>query len=162
MPQHRVLHEADAFACHRVRDDAGGTILLDRQDRQRCLDLLEIVSVDLDDVPSERAPFIGERLELHHVRDCVETLNFVVVDQDDEIVELVLRREERRLPDRTFIAFAVAEHHEHAMRFAVELRGERHAGGDRKSVPEGTGRQLDTGDGRRCVSGQSGAVRVPY
>ena len=60
------------------------------------------------DVPTECPPFVCERLQVHNVFHKAVELNFVVIDDADDIVHLVERREHRGFPDLAFLAFTVA------------------------------------------------------
>ena len=47
----------------------------------------DVVTVDLDDAPPERAPPIGERLEAHRALGRIALLQPVAVDDDRQVVE---------------------------------------------------------------------------
>ena len=66
-------------------------------------------------VPAEAPPLVGERFEGQGLGDRGQALNFVVVDDGDQVVEPVVGGEEDRLPVRALVAFAVAQQDEHAV-----------------------------------------------
>src|SRR5262249_38356187 len=146
VPQELVLHIADTFAFNGVRDNATRAAYFKRHLSDGLFDCVNIVALELADCPSKSPPFVGQRVEIDYVLDCAEALNFVVVDEDNEVVELMVRRKERGFPNGTFIAFAVANQAEDAAGAAVAFSSDRHSRGDRKAVTERARRKLDAGN----------------
>src|SRR5215472_10912732 len=136
MPEEFVLHVADALALNGVRDDAAWPAGFEWHLRDGLLHSAHIVAIEFADGPAEGAPFIGKRIEINHFFDRAETLYFVVVHKDHEVVEPVMRREQGRFPHRTFVAFAIADKAKDSAGAAVALRRNSHARGDGESVTE--------------------------
>src|SRR5262249_53092398 len=63
VPFERMRHERDALSFDRLRQDAGRLLLHDRNGAEYAQQLADIVPVDRDDGPAERAEFVGEGLE---------------------------------------------------------------------------------------------------
>ena len=125
------------------------------------------MAVDLGDPPPERLPLVHERLYGHDVvRGAVER-PLVVVDDGDEVVQLVLVGEHRRLPHLTLMQLSVAQDAVRpiggvdALDVArqegllcsgrsqdhLQLLGVGHAGGEGESLPERTTRIVDARGG---------------
>src|SRR5205823_4578724 len=117
-----VLHERDAFAFYRVGHDAGGPALSGFGFPQRGLDGREIVTVDLDGVPAEGPPFIGQRRDLHNVLHEAVELDAVVVHNGHHIIHLMVWAGHGRFPNLAFLDLAIAEHHVGARWSAIQPR----------------------------------------
>ncbi len=102
-----------------------------------------VVPVAGHDVPVERAPLVGDRVQAHHLFDEAVDLSLVVVEDDAQVVELELGRRHRRLPDLPLLRLAVADHRVDAELVAVQLRRQRHPDRDREPLAERSGRRLD-------------------
>ena len=63
VPLDAILDERDAAPFVRSGDDAGRPAGLDRQALEDLDQRLDVVAIDLDDGPAERAPPLGERFE---------------------------------------------------------------------------------------------------
>ena len=100
---------------------------------KRLADGAEVVPVDLDGVPAEGAPLVGQRRDIHDVLHEAVELDPVVVDDRDHVVDLVEGARHGRFPDLPFLDLAVAQHHVRAVRPAVEAVGESHADAERKA-----------------------------
>jgi hypothetical protein len=122
---------------------------------ERLREVLDVVAVDLAHLQAEGPPFVGEWLERHDLLGRAVLLDAVPVDDRHQVVELVVGRGHRRLPDRAFLAFAVAHHHERAVGGAVVPAGQGHSVADRQAVPEGAGGELDAGDALERVPGKA-------
>ncbi len=121
----------------------------------------DVVPVRFAHRPAERPPLVRERLQVQNVLHVSEALYFIVIDDHDKIVKPVLGREQNGLPVRAFVAFAVAQDGENAVRKSVPLGSQRHPAGDRQSVAQRAGRKLDARNPvRRDVAGQPRAVDV--
>src|SRR3569623_1610683 len=142
MPQHLMLHEGYAAPLDRVGDDNGRPIRL-RPRMERGAQGAMIVAVDALDGPAERSPLVRERLQRKRVLDGREALELVIIDDRTEVGEAMVRRKQRRFPDRPFVAFAVAEQHEDALAAAHATKLHRHAGADAEPMAERAGRERD-------------------
>ena len=76
---------------------------------ERVVDGLDVVAVDLDDVPVERAELVGDGAEAHDLGAGAVDLQAVVVDDRDEVGEALVGGEHRRLPDLALLQLAIAE-----------------------------------------------------
>src|SRR5262245_52280170 len=101
------------------------------------------MAIDLPSFPSEGLPLLSERLQVEHLLDRPEALDLVVVDDCDEGVQSMMRREQRGFPRRAFIAFAIAQEREYAKQSSVSPPRQRHAARDGQPVTQRTGRDLD-------------------
>ena len=117
-----------------------------------------VVAVDLADLPAEVAQFRGERFEVEDLADAAEALDAVGVDDRHEVVQLVLGREEQRLPVGTLVHLAVAQQNERAPRLALALGGQRAAAAERQTVAERAGGKINAGDLVADVGHQARAV----
>src|SRR5947208_2551093 len=142
-----------------MRDDAGRAPRNDGHGAARRFDLADVVPVDLASPPAERFPFRDQWFEVQHLSHGSQTLDLVVIDDGDKIVQSVVRSEQGGLPHTALVAFAVTEQNEDAVRPAIAPHGKRHPTSDRESVTECTRGRLDAGDSHmRDVAGQSRAV----
>ncbi len=119
-----------------------------------------VVSVQLDDVPAERAPLCAEILQLQRLFAGIEALHMVMVDDSDQIFEPVLVGKQRCLPDRAFVALAVAQYGKHPVMLAVLLRGQCHPGRGAETVAQGAGGKVHAGQMVRDVAGQAASVLI--
>src|SRR5690242_4235911 len=71
---------------------------------------------------------------------------FVVVHQHCQVVEPVLARAERRLPNRAFVRFAITDDDENALAAFHELCVQREADADRKTMTQAAGGGFDAGN----------------
>ena len=85
------------------------------------------MAVDLYYLESEGLELLVKRLNACYLVNGAVDLQTVLVYHDNEVVELVVRSEHRRLPDLTFLYLAVAEKRIGTIVFAVELRSQRHS-----------------------------------
>ena len=95
-------------------------------------DRRQVVAVDLDGVPAEGAPLVGQRLDFHDVLDEAIELDAVVVHDGDHVVDLVEGARHGRFPDLAFLDLAVAEHDVGAGRPSVQAGGEPHPDAERE------------------------------
>ena len=103
----------------------------------------DVMAVQLFHHKAEAAPLVRKRFQRQHIVSRPVALQFVVVDQRHEIIQPVLGGAHRRLPDRTFVDFAVAEQHEGAIGTSAHPRGQRKPDADRQAMAERAGRGLD-------------------
>src|ERR1700733_642263 len=68
VPGGNIFHNGHAFALDGVGDDQGRAPMGGAGFAQRAQNLRNIVTVDLDHIPAEGAPFVGERLQPHDRR----------------------------------------------------------------------------------------------
>src|SRR5579884_3756437 len=109
MPEHRIFHERNTLTFGGVRDEARRATAVSRDLRKRLQQLFMIVAVELDDSPSKTRPFIAERFQCERLAYRCQTLDLVVIDDNDQVIELMMCREQSRLPGRAFIAFAITQ-----------------------------------------------------
>src|SRR5580765_4150184 len=135
VPAFLVLDGLDALALDRAGDDHRRPSLRLLGLLVRAVDLLDLVTVDLDRVPAERAcPFdVDAGVPADH--RLAALTQPVDVDDRGQIVELVVRRMLERLPHRALGHLTVSAEHPHARWEPVEeFRGEAHPDPDRKSL----------------------------
>jgi hypothetical protein len=103
-----VLDERDTAALHRLRNDKGG--LLARLERfgVRPVDLIQIMPVDRDDMAAECACTCGIRFGIPAQLGLAALAKTVHIQDRDQVVELVVARLVKPLPDRALCQFAVA------------------------------------------------------
>src|SRR6516164_2040231 len=146
MPFHGVFHEAYPPAFNGPAKNAArcrwhNRVIVLPESR---IHLLEIVAVDFTNGKAERFPFSAQGFQVEHVTGPPESLKTVGIDDHGEVSQPVMGREQRRLPNRAFIAFAVRKKARNANVVAVHmLMGIRHSRGDGKSVAERTGSSRD-------------------
>src|SRR6516165_8403182 len=110
----------------RARDDDArdGVVGLRSQLAQ---ERFHVMAVDLDGAPAEGPPFVGQRLQRGDGGYRSVNLGVVCIDDDDEAVEAMMRREHCGLPHLPFLHLAVAEKGERAPVLALEARRQRKA-----------------------------------
>src|SRR5262245_9033618 len=158
MPLRVVLHEGDALALDGVGDDCRGHSPRGLGLIEGLADLIHPVAVDLEDRPAIGLPLAGERLEVEDPRHEAVELDLVVVDDDGEIVEGVVRAAELRgghgrLPYLTLLDLAVPDDAVDACRRPAELEPQSLTQRDGEPLPERSGGGLHAGQGH--------AIRVP-
>ena len=97
MPAHIILHEAHALALHRRHENgerlAGAAVCVERCERR--VHGVEILPVNLGDLKPERPHLVVHGRGVHYVFRRAVDLQAVQVDDDTQVVELVVRREEK-------------------------------------------------------------------
>ena len=76
-----VFHEADPFTLYCMGDDDGGFSLYFICFFHSLYNLFDVVSIYLEYMPVEGAPFISQRLEVHDIAGTAVELQFVFVDK---------------------------------------------------------------------------------
>ena len=90
---------------------------------------VHVVTVELDGIPAERAPFGGHGLDGGDAGHRAVNLGIVGVEQDGQPAQAVVPREHRRLPDLPLLQLAVAEEGERPdLRAAAQAVGQRETG----------------------------------
>ena len=153
VPAVLVLDRLDALALDRARHDHRRAACRLSRFLVGAIDLLDVVSVDLDRIPAEgpRALDIDARVPADHGLPALAQP--VHVDDGGQIVELVVRRMLVRLPHRSLRHLAVAAEHPDARRKPVEvLGGEPHPDADRQALAQRASRNVHPRDQRSRVS----------
>ena len=158
VPAVLVLDLRVALPLDRLGDDRG------RLARRRLgllvgrVDLLDVVTVDLDRVPAARFEPAREVREVPAVHRLAALPEAVDVDDRRQVVKFVKGSVLDRLPHRPFGHLAVAADHPDAKRQLVEpLARQRHPDPDRQPLPERAGRDVDPREHRRRMSLEAGA-----
>ena len=147
-PLHRVRHHHDRLA-------AGEHPARPVEDGGECV---EVVSVDLLDVPAEGTPLVGDRLDCEPAREQAPRHHLVVVEDRDQVVEAKVRRRHRRLPDAALGRFSVADDAVDAAGFEVlQSKRERMTLRLGEAEPEQAARRLET----RCRAHVRVALQPP-
>ena len=108
------------------------------------VDLLDVVAVDLDRVPAERAQAVRVRGQIPAVHGLAPLAEPVDVDDRGQVVELVEGGVLGRLPHRALGHLAVPADDPDPERQAVEpLAGERHPDADRQPLAQRAGCDVD-------------------
>ena len=68
----------------------------------RILQFVQIMSVNLDDMESERSEFVVERLGVHDLRGPAVNLKTIHINKYTEIIESIMRSTHGRLPYLSF------------------------------------------------------------
>jgi hypothetical protein len=114
------------------------------------VDLLDVVTVDLDRVPTEGAEAFGVGPEIPSVHRFAALAEPVHVDDRRQVVELVEGRMLGRLPHRALSHLAVAADDPDSERKPVEpLAGDGHSHADRQALSERAGCDVDPRQNRR-------------
>src|SRR5699024_10848289 len=95
-------------------------------------------------VPSERTPFVGERLDAHHFVNFTIKLVTVPIDNGNEAIQFVMSRRHCSFPNLTFLHFAITEHRKDSEVFSCQLPGQRHTRTIRQSMHDGAGADHNT------------------
>ena len=112
---------------------------------KRLADGGEVVAVDLERVPAERAPLFGQRRDFHDVLHEAIELDLVVIHDGHHVVELVKSAGHGGFPDLPFLDLAVAQHDVGARRAAVQPRREPHAERQRQALAQRAGGGFQAG-----------------
>src|SRR3954453_17044270 len=160
VPGVRALRQRQPFALEGLRDDDGrpASRVAGAGEGIRVPDLVEVVTVDLEDSPAEGrengadiypgprispvAP-VGRSAAL--VGWDIELLHPVPVEDRREVGQPVARGDLDGFPDHTFLDLPVAEHHEGVEVLAGHLSAERDTGAEGQALPERTGAGVETG-----------------
>ena len=158
VPAVLVLDRLDTLALDRARDDHRRPALRLLGLRVRALDLLDVVTVDLDRVPAEGPRALDVHLGVPADHRLAALAEPVDVDDRGQVVELVVRRVLEGLPHRALRHLTVAAQHPDAGGQAVELLcSEAHAHADWQTLSERAGRHIHPGDERRWMSFEDAA-----
>src|SRR2546422_2535478 len=139
-------HEADPFAFYSMGNDARRSSRSSRDILQGLSDLHKIVTINLPHCPAKRSPLIREWFQLENFLHSTEALYFVVINDNDQIVEPVMGSKQRRFPVRTFIALTVTQQREDTIGSSVAFARESHAASDWQTVSQGASRNLHARD----------------
>src|SRR5579871_4224670 len=99
-------------------------------------DLAQIMPINLPHCPSKRPEFFCEGIEVEHILSPSKALDSIVVYDDNQIIELMLRCEQDSFPVRALVQFPVAQQYKRAKLKPVPLGRQRHAATNRKTVPQ--------------------------
>ena len=134
-------HDRGRAALGRLRLGVGG------------LDRVDVVSVDHDRVPAERADPLGVALGVPAQHRLARLAEPVDVDDRDQVVEAFPAGVLERLPHRALGHLGVAAQAPHAVRQAVQPAArDRHADRDRQPLAERAGGDIGRRDARRRVA----------
>src|SRR3990167_10249267 len=111
-------------------EDERGFSALQREAIERGDERGNIMTIKLLHCETERAPFVSEWFQAHHLCHRAIALDFIVINDGDKIVQSKMPRRERRFPSGAFVAFAVREKHIYFALRLVLLERERHADAD--------------------------------
>jgi len=117
-----------------------------------------VMAVDLDGAPAEGPPFFGQRLQCGDGGYRSVDLGIVCIDDDDEAVEAVMRREHCGLPHLPFLHLAVAEKGERAPVLAFQAGRQRKADRAGQALAERSAHEIDERGSLRADCLKLGAV----
>jgi hypothetical protein len=156
-----VLDLGDTAPLHGSRDDHRGLPARPHRIRERGIDRLDVVAVDRDRAPAERAGALDIDIEVppdHRLATLPEPVD---VENRDQVVELVVAGVLVCLPHGSLGHLAVPAKDPDAVRKPLEvLPGDRHPDADRKALAERAGGDVDPGDERRRVPFEHAPVRA--
>ena len=142
MPPRDVLHEADAFALHSLRDNhhrfARPTLCL----LQRLHNLLHIVPVNPQHFPAKAAIFLFQWIDIHDVRNRPINLQTVLINDADQVIQPVMTRLHGRFPDLSFLLLAVPHDAKSAVILPIQFSRQCHAHGQAQALPQRPRRNL--------------------
>ena len=111
---------------------------------ERVDDLVHVVTVDAEHVPTEASVFCGQGLDVHHIFNPSIDLQAVAINDRDQVIELVMSRFHCGFPDLTFLLLAIAHDAEDLVTLLVEAGGQRHSYGDAQTLAQRSGRSFHT------------------
>ena len=163
----RVLHEGHALALDRPRDeDAGGSLLVLPQLRERVAERRVVVAVAGHDAAAERAQLRLEALEREDLLRRLVGLELVAVDDHEQATHALMCCRLEPFPVLALLELAVAGHHDDAPASAQVPLRPCDPPRLRDAHPEGAGVGLDPGDAhvgvaveRRRAGGAGAAAR---
>src|SRR5262249_25079540 len=152
VPAVLVLEEAHALALESPGDDAVRLARRLTGAAEGRAYSRHVVAVDDRDLPTEgaQARFVDEGVGLIH-RGAARS-EAIDVDHRAQVVELVERRELRRLPDGALGRLAVAQQRVDAPRCPVQLASPRHSARRREPLAEGAGGHAHPRTARRWMA----------
>src|SRR5579863_710475 len=106
----------------------------------------EVVPVNLMNLPSKGSPFVGERLDVHHLVHFAVELVAVSINDGDQGARFVLGGRDCRLPHLSFLHLAVAHHAEDPIALAGPALRERHPEPVGQRMADGAGGEVHAGD----------------
>ena len=133
----------DAVTFDRVGDDAFRFAVAIKvvHQFQRVNQFFHTVAVDFADIPAERFKFIGQRFDGHNHLNRAVQLEFVIVNDTNQIIQFVFGGKHHRFPILPFIQFAVTDDTKNAVgrvvfqyQFRIICRGYLHSRGIDGSV----------------------------
>src|SRR3989344_5647804 len=111
------------------------------------------MSVNFFDVPTERSPFIGERLKVEYLGYRAETLDTVAINNRNHVVQFMVGGKKSGFPSASFLAVAIRENHKNSVVRVISFCRQRETVADRKPVAKRTGRKFNPQNPHR--------IRVP-
>ena len=152
LQRERVLHERDALALDRPRDERLRPLGLLAERGERRAELGGIVAVARLHAPAERAEPALELTERDDLFGGLVGLQLVAVDDDGEAGEALLRGRLQALVVLAFLQLAVADHHDDTASAAQMPLGPGDAAALRDAHPERPGVRFDAGHSHVRVS----------
>lgn len=153
VPIDQVFDFGKEFTLERFGHDGCGLAFGGRRFEERLAQLFDVVAVDDDRVEAEALDAFAIRVHVVLQQSRLRLAQTVDIEDGAQIVQIVVRGEIQRLPDRAFGALAVADDAVGSVRgFVVVLAHVRHAAGDGQPLAQGTGGHVhEIQSGRRVA-----------
>ena len=164
MPLELIFHIRNAFAFHGFGNNdfglarrVGGIRKLVNYRQQ----VVQIVPINLNGVEADGLPGGYAGGIAQYVGGVAEALQSVLVNQNNQVIQAVLKGEMSRFPGGAFVGFTVGHEHKHPRVVAQQFARLSNARTDGQAVPQRTRCKRNARmAGRSGVGGQRGAVEV--
>src|SRR6267378_1084675 len=137
VPLWEVLHKTDSLAFSGAGNNYNRSPVNFIRVVESVQDCGHIVTVNLDYMPVERSPLIGDRFCWHYMLRGSGLLNAVIVHDDCQIVQAELRPQQQTFPDHTRVQFAVAQNNIDFSAGPCHSSSQRHSSSDCNAVAQG-------------------------
>ena len=109
MPGCFVFHKGNALTFYSFCNDCGWFTLYGTCFVVSGLDLIKIMSINIDNVETECLEFFINRVWGHNVLDAAIDLQAVIVHEDAQVVQIIMRSKHSSFPNLTFLNLAIAQ-----------------------------------------------------
>src|SRR5215468_3787851 len=134
MPLHPVLHEGNATAFMRVRDDAVRARGFKWRATKGSNQVIQVMAANFPYGPAKRTPAIGQGLQAYSALRFVALLKTIPVHNDGQVIQAKLRCRHCGLPVTALLQLAVSGQHKRAPGSASDPGGLCRADTNRQPV----------------------------
>ena len=109
MPCRLIFHKGNILALNRLRNDCRRLSLCLSRLFERCVNFIEIISVNIDYVKIKCLKLLINRIRGIHLVDWTVNLEIIVIHDDHKVIKLPVRRKHGRLPYLPFLNLTVSK-----------------------------------------------------
>ena len=74
-------------------------------------------------MPTEGLPFILNGFDIHHIANLATDLQVVIIQDDHQIIQFIMRSSHGGFPNLTFLTFSISNDGIHSARAVIQLPG---------------------------------------